>query len=319
MRVVFAGTPAVALPSLQALVASGHEVVAVVTRPDSPRGRSKRPMPSEVAAWASEAGIPVLKPAHPRDEDFAAELTALAPDACAVVAYGALIPQRVLDIPAYGWVNLHFSLLPRWRGAAPVQRAIMAGDDVTGATTFLLVPELDAGPVFGTVELALTGTETAGEVLATLATDGATLLLDTIDRLADVDPIPQLTTGPDGSSLLTPAPKIAVDEARLDWTTDAVTLDRIVRGCSPEPMAWTTLRTPDASADGLGERFKIALGRVSDAADLRPGQVRSEKRRVLVGTGTTALELIRVQPQGKKEMAGADWARGLRGADVRFA
>lgn len=319
MRVVFAGTPAVALPSLQALVASGHEVVAVVTRPDAPRGRSKRPVPSEVGAWAEAAGIPVLKPAHPRDEDFVAALTALAPDACAVVAYGALIPRRVLDIPAYGWVNLHFSLLPRWRGAAPVQRAIMAGDDVTGATTFLLVPELDAGPVFGTVERALTGTETAGEVLAALATDGAALLLDTIDRIADVDPIPQPTTGPDGASLITLAPKIAVDEARLDWSADAVTIDRLVRGCSPEPTAWTTLVTPDTPAGGPGERFRIALGRVTDVAGLPPGDVRAEKRRVLVGTGTTALELVRVQPQGKKEMAGADWGRGLRGADVRLA
>ncbi len=319
MRVVFAGTPAVALPSLQALVASDHEVVAVVTRPDAPRGRSKRLVPSEVGAWAQTAGIPVLTPAHPRDGDFITQLTALAPDVCAVVAYGALIPQRVLDIPTYGWVNLHFSLLPRWRGAAPVQRAIMAGDALTGATTFLLVPELDAGPIFGTIEWALTGTETAGEVLGTLAEAGATLLLDTINRLPDVDPIPQVTAGPDGRPLLTLAPKIAVEEARLDWTQDAGTLDRLVRGCSPEPMAWTTLITADAPDDTVGERFRIALARVSDVTDVRSGEVRAEKRRVLVGTGTTALELVRVQPQGKKVMPGADWARGLRGASVRFA
>lgn len=310
MRLVFAGTPAVALPSLKALVGSAHEVVAVVTRPDAPRGRSKKLVPSEVGAWAEAAGIPVLKPAHPREEDFVAALTELAPDACPVVAYGALVPQRVLDIPAHGWINLHFSLLPRWRGAAPVQRAIMAGDTVTGASTFRLVPELDAGPVFGTVELPLAGTETAGEVLATLAEDGAALLLETIDRLPEAVPVGQPEAG------VTLAPKITVADARLDWQRDAVTLDRIVRGCSPEPMAWTTLATGGA---GDGERFKIALARVSELDGLAPGEVRAEKRRLLAGTGTTALELVRVQPQGKKEMPGPDWARGLRGAEVRFA
>ncbi|MFT3874854.1 MAG: methionyl-tRNA formyltransferase [Propioniciclava sp.] len=318
MRLVFAGTPAVALPALKALVDSEHEVVAVVTRPDAPRGRSKRLVPSEVGAWAEAAGIPVLKPAHPRDADFVAALTALAPDACPVVAYGALVPQHVLDIPKYGWINLHFSLLPRWRGAAPVQRAIMAGDEVTGATTFLLVPELDAGPVFDTIRMPLAGTETAGEVLTALAEDGATLLLETLNRLPDVDPVRQQWAGP---TTVTHAPKISVEDAHLDWTNDAVTLDRIVRGCSPEPMAWTTQTTSVATAGGeaTAERFKIALTRVTDVDGLAPGDVRAEKRRLLAGTGTTALELVRVQPQGKKEMPGADWARGLRGAEIRFA
>lgn len=305
MRLVLAGTPSVAIPSFEALLASDHEVTAVVTRPDAARGRSKRLVPSEVGQWAADHGIPALKPMHPRDPEFVAALTELAPDACPVVAYGALVPQHVLDIPRYGWVNLHFSLLPRWRGAAPVQRAIMAGDGVTGATTFRLVRELDAGPVYGTTEMALTGTETAGEVLEALAHTGARLLLDTIDALATTEPAEQ-----DDEAAVTLAPKITVEEARIDWTRQADEIDRLVRGCSPEPMAWTTIGD---------ERFKVALGRPTDEAGLAPGEVRVEKRRVLVGSGTTALELVRVQPQGKKEMAGADWGRGLRDAAVRFA
>ncbi len=290
-------------------MASDHEVVAVVTRPDAARGRSKRLVQSEVGQWAADHGLPVLKPTHPRDLDFVAALTELAPDACPVVAYGALMPQHVLDIPRHGWINLHFSLLPRWRGAAPVQRALMAGDGVTGATTFRLVKELDAGPVYGITELTLTGAETAGEVLATLADQGANLLLDTIDSLAGTEPTEQ--TDEDAVTL---APKVTVEEAQLDWTLPADHLDRLIRGCSPDPMAWTTLR----QAQGP-ERFKVALGRPTAEVGLAPGEVRAEKRRVLVGTGTTALELVRVQPQGKKEMAGADWGRGLHGAEARFA
>lgn len=299
MRLVFAGTPAVALPTLAALAASErHEVVAVVTRPDAARGRSKRLVPSEVGAWAEQAGLPVLKPAHPRDEDFVAALTELAPDACPVVAYGALVPQRVLDIPAHGWINLHFSLLPRWRGAAPVQRAIMAGDEVTGATTFRLVRELDAGPVFDTLTHPLAGTETAGEVLDALAASGAGLMLDTLDALGTREPAPQTDEG-----AVTLAPKLTVDEARLDWGSDAVALDRLIRGCSPSPTAWTTLD---------GERFRVALARPTDETGLAPGQIRVDRRAVLVGTATTALELLRVQPAGRREMAATDWGRGLR-------
>ncbi|WP_282004972.1 methionyl-tRNA formyltransferase [Propioniciclava sinopodophylli] len=311
MRLVFAGTPSVALPSLAALVASDHEVVAVVTRPDAARGRSKRLVPSEVGQWAADHGIPTLKPTHPRDPAFVAALTELSPDACPVVAYGALVPQHVLDIPRFGWINLHFSLLPRWRGAAPVQRALMAGDAVTGATTFRLVRALDAGPVYGTTELPLGGTETAGEVLDTLAHAGSSLLLDTVDALATTEPVEQ--TDEDAVTL---APKITVEEARLDWTRAADELDRLIRGCSPEPMAWTALRQAQGAE---GERFKVALGRPTDEAGLPPGEVRAERRRVLVGTGTTALELLRVQPLGKKEMAGADWGRGLRGEQVWLA
>lgn len=297
MRVVFAGTPEVALPSLALLAASELELVAVVTRPDAARGRSKRPVPSPVAAWAAEHGVPVLKPPRPRDDDFTARLRALAPDACAVVAYGALLPTDVLDIPRLGWVNLHFSVLPRWRGAAPAQRTLIAGDPVAGVTTFRIVRELDAGPVYRTLTHPLDGTETAGDLLAALAEAGAPLLLDTMRELETAVPTPQPADG------VTLAPKLTPEEAHLDWSGDGRALDRLIRGCSPEPMAWTTLD---------GERFRVALARPTDAGTLAPGRLEFGRRAVRVGTGTVDLELLRVQPQGRREMAATDWARGLR-------
>lgn len=308
MRLVFAGTPEVALPSLRALVDSEHEVVAVVTRPDAARGRSRRLLPSPVAKWAAEQGIEVLKPDRPSDPDFIARLKQLAPDACPVVAYGALLPSSVLEIPRFGWVNLHFSLLPRWRGAAPVQRAIMAGDEVTGATTFLIVPELDAGPIYGSLIEPIYPQDTAGGVLARLAEEGASLLSDTIDGLANTQPFEQSDDG------VTLAPKLTVQQAQLSWRSSAVELDRIIRGCSPDPMAWTTMRRGPAEP----ERFKIALARPVDSSAMRPGEVSVEKRRVVVGTGLGDLELLRVQPAGKQVMTAVDWARGLHGDPVAF-
>lgn len=297
VRVVFAGTPEVALPSLERLAASGLELIAVVTRPDAPRGRSRRPVASPVAAWAAERGLEVLKPVRPRDEAFKERLRALAPDACAVVAYGALLPTDVLAIPPLGWVNLHFSLLPRWRGAAPAQRTIIAGDAVAGACTFRIVRELDAGPLYRTLTHPLVGTETAGELLAALAVSGAGLLVDTLRDLATATPTPQPEEG------VTLAPKLTQQEAHLDWAGNGAALDRLIRGCSPEPTAWTTLD---------GERFRIALARPATTSALAPGALAVDGRAVLVGTGTVDLELLRVQPQGKREMAAADWARGLR-------
>jgi methionyl-tRNA formyltransferase len=303
VRVVFAGTPEVALPSLALLAASELELVAVVTRPDAPRGRSKRLVPSPVAAWAAERGLEVLKPARPRDEDFKARLRAIAPDACAVVAYGALLPSDVLAIPPLGWVNLHFSLLPRWRGAAPAQRTIIAGDPVAGATTFRIVRELDAGPVYRTLTHPLAGTETAGELLDALAASGASLLVDTVRSLPTAVPTEQPADG------VTLAPKLTPEEARLDWPRDGLELERLIRGCSPEPMAWTTLG---------GERFRIALARPAATAALAPGALALGRAGVLVGTGTIDLELLRVQPQGRREMAATDWARGLREPAASF-
>jgi methionyl-tRNA formyltransferase len=294
MKLVFAGTPEVAVPSLEALVESHHEVLAVITRPDAPAGRGRRLTPSPVAARAEELGLHVLKPAHPRDEDFQAQLRALAPDACAVVAYGALLPQSALDIPRHGWINLHFSLLPRWRGAAPVQRAIMAGDPAIGTATFRIVKELDAGDVYLSQSMA-TPEETAGELLGRLARSGATQLVQTMDLVeAGQTPTPQREDG------ITLAPKITVPEARIDWARSSEELRNHILGCSPDPGAWCEL---------AGERFKIYRARLAEHADLAPGEVAATKRQVFVGTGQGALELLEVQAPGKRRMSAIDWAR----------
>ena len=299
MRIVFGGTPDVAIPSLDTLAGSRHELVAVVTRPDAPSGRGKKLTASPVAQRAAELGIEVLKPQRPRDEEFVARLAELAPDCCPVVAYGALLPQRVLDIPQHGWVNLHFSLLPAWRGAAPVQHAILAGNKTTGATTFRIVLELDAGPVFATVTEPIRPDDTAGDLLHRLSVSGARLLVTTLDGIEDgtLTPTPQ----PESDGQLSYASKISVDDARIDWKEPADVVDRLIRACFPAPGAWTTFE---------GERFKINSARISDAV-LPPGVLDVTKRSVRVGTGTQALALGEVQAQGKKPMAAADWARGV--------
>jgi methionyl-tRNA formyltransferase len=251
-----------------------------------------------VADAAAARGVPVLKPEHPRDPGFQDELRALAPDACAVVAYGALLPQTALDIPRHGWINLHFSLLPAWRGAAPVQRSIWAGDDVTGATTFRIVKELDAGPTFGVMTETIRPADTAGELLERLAEGGAGLLVATLDGLADGS-LEARSQSPDDVSL---APKITVDDARVDWAQPAAGVDRQVRACTPAPGAWTTY---------AGERLKLGPLAPADG-QLPPGEIVAGKRAVVVGTGTTALRLGEVQAVGKRSMPAADWARGAR-------
>jgi methionyl-tRNA formyltransferase len=301
MKLVFAGTPEVAVPALDALIASGrHEVAAVVTRPDAPAGRGRRLVASPVAQRAEEAGIEVLKPAKPRDEEFLARLREIAPDCCPVVAYGALLPRVALDIPAHGWVNLHFSLLPAWRGAAPVQHAIMAGDEITGASTFLIEEGLDSGPVYGTVTEEIRHTDTSGDLLTRLAFAGAGLLAATMDGIEDgtLKAVPQPADG------ITMAPKIAVENAHIDWAAPALRVDRVVRGCTPAPGAWTVFR---------GERLKlIHVATVPERTDLAPGELAVGKNNVYVGTGSYAVELLWVQAQGKKPMRAADWARGVR-------
>ncbi|MFF9818554.1 methionyl-tRNA formyltransferase [Streptomyces sp. NPDC014006] len=301
MKLVFAGTPEVAVPALDALLASGrHEVAAVVTRPDAPAGRGRRLVASPVAERAEEAGIEVLKPAKPRDPEFLERLRQIAPDCCPVVAYGALLPKEALDIPAHGWVNLHFSLLPAWRGAAPVQHALMAGDQITGASTFLIEEGLDSGPVYGTVTEEIRPTDTSGDLLTRLAFAGAGLLAATMDGIEDgtLKAVPQPGEG------ITLAPKITVEDARVDWSAPALRVDRVVRGCTPAPGAWTTFR---------GERLKlIQVALLTDRTDLAPGSLDIGKNHVHVGTGSHAVELLWVQAQGKKPMRAADWARGVR-------
>jgi methionyl-tRNA formyltransferase len=304
MRVVFAGTPEVAVTSLEAVLASRHEVLAVVTRPDALAGRGHRLTPSPVSRVASARGIPVLTPTKPSDPEFIDRLSDLAPDCCPVVAYGDLIPQRVLDIPPKGWVNLHFSLLPAWRGAAPVQRAIMAGDDVTGAAVFQLEAGMDTGPVFGVVTEGIGPRDTAGDLLGRLADSGAHLLVKVLDDIEEG----RLQAVPQSSDDVSLAPKITVDDARVRWDEPALAVDRRIRGCTPAPGAWTM----------LGD-VKVKLQPVTHADDvLVPGELRVDRRRVLVGTLTTAVELSTVQPAGRKAMAAADWARGLHGADLVF-
>ncbi|MFI9048913.1 methionyl-tRNA formyltransferase [Streptomyces sp. NPDC053427] len=303
MRLVFAGTPEVAVPALDALIASDrHEVVAVVTRPDAPSGRGRRMVASPVAERAEEAGIEVLKPVKPRDEDFLARLREIAPDCCPVVAYGALLPKIALDIPAKGWVNLHFSLLPAWRGAAPVQHAVLAGDEVTGAATFQIEQGLDSGPVYGVLTEEVRPTDTSGDLLTRLAFAGAGLLTATMDGIEDgtLHAVPQPSEG------ISLAPKIEVEDAKVDWTAPALRVDRLVRACAPAPGAWTVFR---------GERLKVmsaALAADRADLDLAPGELAVTKKTVHVGTGSHAVELLWVQPQGKKPMKAADWARGVR-------
>jgi methionyl-tRNA formyltransferase len=299
--VVFAGTPEVSVTALRAIAASSHELVAVVTRPDAPAGRGRKLVASPVAEYAEEQGVEVLKPVKPRDPAFLARLTEIAPDCCPVVAYGGLLPQAALDIPPHGWINLHFSVLPAWRGAAPVQHAIIAGDDVTGASTFRIVKSLDAGPVYGVLTEPIGPSDTAGDLLGRLAESGAKLLVDTLDGI-EAGVLEAREQPADGVTI---APKLTVEDAKLDLTAPAQRIDRLVRGCNPAPGAWTTFR---------GERLKVlAVSLAAEIAEqLKPGELRTTKSSVTVGTGSKPLDLVTVQPQGKKPMAAADWARGVR-------
>lgn len=323
MRLVFAGTPAAALPTLRALAASRHTVAAVVTRPDAPVGRGKKMHRSPVAELAEELGLETLKPVRPNEGWFLDRLRAIAPDCCPVTAYGALLPQAALDIPPHGWVNLHFSVLPAWRGAAPVQHAVLRGDDITGATTFRIVKELDAGPVFGTLTEPIRPTDTSGDLLERLAVGGAELLLRTLDAIEDgtARAVPQPA---DGVSF---APKLTPADARVDWKLPAHLIDRQLRACTPDPGAWTEFGT-GPSGTGLSGTGRSITGRLklwpvtlaagaglaSGGPALAPGELRVDRNAVYAGTGTVPVRLGDVQPQGKRRMPAADWARGLRPA-----
>lgn len=305
MRIVFAGTPDTALPSLQRLIDSPrHEVVAVLTRPDASSGRRGSPQPSPVARVALDHGIPVLRPSQPNAPESVAALADLAPECCPVVAYGALLRDALLGVPTHGWVNLHFSLLPAWRGAAPVQAAIAAGDQVTGATTFAIERELDSGPVYGVTTETIRADDTAGELLARLAVSGAELLAATLDGIADgaLTPVPQPRDG------VSYAPKIGVDDARVRWDLPAAVIERRIRAVTPNPGAWTV----------IGDlRVKIGPVTLAKAADggpseLAPGQIQVGRRDLWVGTGSDPVRLGQIQPPGKKLMDAADWARGAR-------
>lgn len=299
MRLVFAGTPDVALPSLDALISSRHDVLAVLTRPPAPAGRGRAPRPSPVQARAEELGLPVLAPASLREPDTLAAIAEFAPDCCPVVAYGALLPPAALALPERGWVNLHFSLLPRWRGAAPVQHAIRAGDAETGSTTFRIDEGLDTGPILLQERTPIGVRDTSGELLDRMAASGASLLVATLDGLEDGTVIAR----PQPHDGITLAPRIDVDDARVDWSAPGDVVDRLVRASTPAPGGWTTLR---------GARVRLGPVDVTDVTGLAPGELRAGKRDVLAGTGSAAVRLGVVIAEGKRPMAAADWARGMR-------
>lgn len=310
MRLVFAGTPAAAVPALEALLASSHEVVAVVTRPDAKAGRGQKFGRSPVALRADEAGLDVLQPAKPSEPAFQEHLRAIAPDCCPVTAYGALLPQSALDIPRYGWINLHFSVLPAWRGAAPVQHAIWHGDDITGATTFQIVRELDAGPVYGVLTEAIRPADTSGDLLGRLSVAGAELLVATLDGIK----AGQLEARPQPADGVTLAPKVTVADAEVDWHAPAVAVDRQIRACTPEPGAWTELDGTRVKLWPVSPGDSAALTEAA-AARLRPGELHAGRSYVLAGTASAPVVLGDLQSDGKRRMAAADWARGLRLGD----
>jgi len=301
MRLVFAGTPAAAVPSLRRL-ADEHQIVAVITRRDAELGRKRVLTPSPVAAAADELGLPTIK-ANRLDDEVTARIRDLEPDLGTIVAYGGLVREPLLSTPRLGWVNLHFSLLPRWRGAAPVQHAVIAGDSETGAAVFQLVPQLDAGAVFADLRRPIAPDETAGELLESLAVSGADLLARTVDDLAT-----GAATAVEQSGEPTLAPKLGLADAHLDLSQSASVVYARLRGVTPEPGAFALLD---------GERFKVQSAREApEEGRLAPGAVVLREKRVLVGTGTHPLELIRVQPAGRRAMSAADWWRGLGDREV---
>ncbi len=308
-RLLFAGTPVVALPALDALLDSRHEVVGVLTRPDAPAGRGRRVAASPVAERAEQLGLAVLRPRSLRDPDARAAIRALDVDCAPVVAYGALLPPELLGVPRLGWVNLHFSLLPAWRGAAPVQHSVLAGDELVGATTFTIVEELDAGPVLGRLTEVVHAGDTAGDLLGRLSRSGAGLLRATVDGLDDG----ALVASPQPAEGVSYAPRLSVDDARVRWTDPCLAIDRRVRACTPTPGAWTTL---DGARIKLGP---LLPGPTDVESPPSPGAVRVLRDGVLVGSASGGVLLGDVQPAGKRAMPARDWVRGLRHTgDIRL-
>lgn len=300
LRIVFAGSPAAAVPSLRALLDGPHEVVGVVTREPSPQGRKRTLTPTPVADVARAAGVPVIE--ANRLAPVTDEVIALAPDLGVIVAYGGLVREPLLSAPRLGWINLHFSLLPRWRGAAPVQHAIIAGDQETGVAVFQLVPELDAGDVYAVERQPIGRNQTAGHLLEILADTGARVLAGVVDGLADGTAQAQPQAGDP-----TLAPKLTLQDGRIDWSADAAVVDARIRGVTPEPGAFTELG---------GDRLKIHAAAIAhDAPRLAPGALEARAGRVLIGTSSDPIELLRVQPAGKTAMDAAAWWRG-RPADA---
>ncbi|NMM93670.1 methionyl-tRNA formyltransferase [Bifidobacterium oedipodis] len=313
-KLVFAGTPDVAVPSLKAFAADPRfDVVGVITRPDAPTGRGRKLAPSPVKAAAIDLGLPVID-SKPRTPEFMDALKALNADIAAVIAYGNILPKEVLDAVPMGWYNLHFSNLPRWRGAAPAQRAIWAGDQTSGADVFKIGEGLDDGPIVASMSVELTGRETAGELLERLAEQGAPMYVDALAAVADGTAAFNVQS--DEGMLY--AHKITVEDARIDWSAKADAIDRQIRACTPNPGAWTQLVAGGEAEDAEAISLHVLAARPADSTqpnvpqDLAAGMLRVGKRNVWVGTGSTPLELLDVKAQGKKAMRAADWARGAR-------
>lgn len=305
MRIVFAGSPAAAVPSLRALASSDHRVVAVVTREDSPQGRRRVLTPTPVAVAAAELRIPVLR-ANRLTDSISSEIAALDADLGVIVAYGALVREPLLSTPRLGWINLHFSLLPRWRGAAPVQHAIIAGDEHTGATVFQLVPELDAGDILGQLGEPIGGMQTAGALLEELAVSGADLVVRVVDALESgaARPVPQVGE-------VTLAPKLSLEDGRIDWSEPASSVHNRVRGVTPEPGAFTMV------GDDRVKVLATAIAR--DALPLPAGEIELRGKTVHIGTGTEPIELLTVQPAGRTAMDASAWWRGRPPGSVTSA
>jgi len=300
LRIIFAGTPETAVPSLEALIESEHDVIAVITRPDAQSGRGRHLTPSPIAIAAANRNIPILKYPNLRDPLIGQEITALNPDAIAVVAYGALVPDELLPIPRFGWLNLHFSLLPEWRGAAPVPAAIKAGDEITGATTFQIDKGLDTGPIFGVLTETIRREDTAGILLTRLSISGAQLLVQTLTGISNG----QLRAMPQNDAEATFSSKISGQDAQINWNQPALAIERMIRAYTPEPGAWTLLN---------GERIQVGPISILDSALAGlPGELIVTKHEVFVATGSTSIKLGNVRPSGKKEMPAADWIRGTR-------
>lgn len=301
MRLVFAGTPDIAVPALEALATSArHEVIAVITNQDRPAGRGRAMHRSPVATWADEHGIEVLQPSNASAPEFIAQLEALKPDCCPIVAYGKLLRTAILNVPRLGWVNAHFSILPEWRGAAPIQASLAAGDDITGVTVFQLDEGMDTGPILGCSTEPIHLSDTSETLAKRLSHSAAELLVKTMDALEDGTIIPQIQ--PDTGA--TYSAKFSAEDAKIEWNLPSAIVDRRIRTFTPFPGPWTVLGDSRIKI-GVPERETVNI-------DLAPGQIFTDKKRVLVGTATEALQLTIVQPQGKKAMSAVDWARGAR-------
>ena len=303
MKIIFAGTPEAAVPTLDALINSNHEVVAVLTRPDAPQGRKRILTPSPVAQTALSHNIPIIH-ANRIDDDVQRALDSFEPELGVVVAYGALLPQHTLDSVAHGWINLHFSSLPAWRGAAPVQWQVISGAEVAGSSVFKLVKELDAGDVFDVQKWPMEPVETAGELLSRLSHLGAQQVIDVVDSISLGNAVPIAQSGDS-----TYARKLGIEDGHLDLNQASTQVYNQYRGVTPEPGAYFFLDE---------ERVKVIDARLGTAA-VSPFSIKPSEKKLFLGCSSGTIELLTVQPAGKQAMSAMDWFRGLHQEEVHVS